>query len=145
MRLYRFLGWLCRQKVEHINSGGDVPYLVRFVLLRSKWINVYVHHFVGDDWARDPHDHPKRFVTIGLWGSYNEFVYPPGTDSNYKLVHHRSPWIRTFPAEHTHRIEAAEHGNVWTLVFSGPWYREWGFVQNGKWIKWNEYVDKGAA
>ena len=59
---------------EEINGGERCPtYMHRYRLLRiGKRVAVYLHKFVADDWSRDMHDHPKRFVSIGLWGSYVE-------------------------------------------------------------------------
>ena len=54
-------------------DGDRCPYLHRWRLAsfgRKRFL--YLHHFVGSDWSRDPHDHPKRFISIGLWGSYIE-------------------------------------------------------------------------
>lgn len=61
-------------RLEEINGAGTCPtYLYRWTLLRLKnGIGVYLHHFVGNDWSRDLHDHPKRFISVGLWGGYTE-------------------------------------------------------------------------
>ena len=81
----------------------------------------YLHCMVGDDWSRDMHDHPKPFLSIGLWGSYVEET-PTGTRT------YKAPWIRTFPAHHVHRLRLAPGcKRCWTLVFTGPETREWGF------------------
>ena len=131
---------------EEINGGDLCPtYLYRWTLLKTRWFKVYLHHFVGDDWAVDPHDHPKRFISIGLKGSYWETTYsnPPtyGSDRFWK-----APWIRSFPATHLHRIEASQTGGAWTLCIVGPQVREWGFWLYHddrllkRWCRWNEYV-----
>lgn len=68
MRFHAFLSRFF--PAEEINGGGLCDtYLYRWVLL-TLWggRRLYLHHFVGDDWARDMHDHPKRFITVGLWG-----------------------------------------------------------------------------
>ena len=68
--------WLNRWfgNAEEINGGGICPtYLYRWVLCKlPRGYKAYLHHFVGDDWSLDYHDHPKRFISIGLWGSYVE-------------------------------------------------------------------------
>lgn len=54
---------------EEINGGNRCPaYLYRWTLFACRWFGVYVHRFVGDDWSLDLHDHPKRFISIGLRG-----------------------------------------------------------------------------
>ena len=130
---------------ESIDGHGTCPpYLYRWHLLKvGKWCSVYLHHFVGDDWSSDMHDHPKRFVSIGLKGEYLEET--PGRAHRYK-----APWIRSFPARWIHRIRARD---CWTLVFVGPASREWGFwhffqpnthmfgyTSGWGWIPWEPYV-----
>ena len=117
---------------EEINGGNRCPtYLFRWTLWKDAHKRgVYLHHFVGDDWSLDLHDHPKRFITIGLWGRYTEFT--PG-----QMKEWRAPWIRSFPADHIHRIEAR---NCWTLVIVLKPEREWGFWHDGAFTPWRDYV-----
>lgn len=128
-------------QMEEINGKNRCPtYLYRWTFLVTRWFSVYLHHFVGDDWSRDMHDHPKRFISIGLWGSYIE-----ETPRGEKL--YRAPWIRTFPAHHIHRIRLTHPAKkCWTLVIVLRVVREWGFWHLGNWIPWKRYVgDAGIA
>lgn len=135
-------------RVEEINGGNRCPtYLYRWTLFqprRPRWLwrgfGVYLHKFVGDDWSRDLHDHPKRFISIGLWGEYVEWTPRALAGRGY-----RAPWIRTFPASHIHRITLAPHRRpCWTLVIVLRHVREWGFWHEGEFIHWKEYV-RGAS
>lgn len=135
-------------KPEEINGANRCPtYLYRWHILKTRWFKVYLHHFVGDDWSLDFHDHPKRFVSIGLKGWYREFTYPKtaggllqiSTDvPNIRDYH--APWFRSFPATHIHRI-ATPSGSCWTLVIVFREVRTWGFWHSGKFIPWREYVE----
>jgi hypothetical protein len=126
-------------KMEQINGGERCPtYLYRWTVLATRRFSVYLHHFVGDDWSRDMHDHPKRFVSIGLWGRYVEET--PAGERVY-----RAPWIRTFPAHHIHRLRMINRGGCWTLVIVLKRVREWGFWHLGRWIQWRQYVDGEVA
>lgn len=158
--------WLNRifGAAEEINGGGRCPtYLYRWTLLRLPFgYKVYLHHFVGDDWSLDFHDHPKRFISIGLHGWYEE--HTPVTDAELLeltaivrrmsaadpdstmtledpicVTIHSAPWVRTFPAEHKHRI-CTPSGSCWTAVIVGPSSREWGFWNNRTFIPWDKYV-----
>lgn len=126
-------------KPEEINGGGRCPtYLYRWTIAKfPRKRGVYLHHFVGDDWSLDLHDHPKRFISIGLWGRYIE-ERPCGIDG-ICWQEYRAPWFRTFPAEHIHRL-AVPSKNCWTLVIVLEAKREWGFWAEGKFIHWKEYV-----
>jgi hypothetical protein len=138
---------------EEINGGERCPtYLWRWTIL--KWrgkFSLYLHHFVGDDWSRDLHDHPKRFISIGLWGWYLEETpcgdCPNGMprpneswDSWTRITRYQAPWVRTFPATHIHRI-ACPSKNCWTLVAVLKPVREWGFWHLGKFMHWRDYVN----
>jgi hypothetical protein len=107
--------------MEEINGAKRCPtYLYRWTLLRTSLFAIYLHHFVGDDWARDLHDHPKRFISIGLWGAYVE-------ETPFGERFYAAPWIRTFPSIHIHRLRLIQQKPCWTVVVVGPLQREWGF------------------
>jgi hypothetical protein len=129
-------------RLEEINGDGLCPtYLYRWTLLRWGTLAVYLHKFVGDDWSLDLHDHPKRFWSIGLLGGYNEWT--PG--SNF-CREWRAPWIRTFPAVHTHRLTGPSPDNpCWTLVITGKPVRAWGFWHFGQFVPWRKYVSSATA
>lgn len=136
--------------VEEINGGKRCPtYLYRWVLLprwANRWCQVYLHHFVGDDWSRDLHDHPKRFISIGLRGSYDEWTpcRVPGHGCDGIPRTFRAPWIRTFPATHIHRITTPTR-SCWTLVIVLHATRDWGFWNTGQWIPWRTYLKSTTA
>lgn len=121
-------------KLEEINGHGRCPtYLYRWQLFRRWGVAVYLHRFVADDWSLDLHDHPKRFVSLMLAGGYVETT--PRGDREYT-----APWLRSFPAEHTHRVSLGRHPECWTLVMVWRAARPWGFWHGGRWINWREYV-----
>jgi|SRR5579871_698948 len=132
---------------EEINGGERCPtYLYRWAIFKWRRRAAYIHHFVGDDWSLDLHDHPKRFISIGLWGWYQEDV--PVTPVNRTrsggspLTERRiyqAPWIRSFPATHVHRISVPSK-NCWTLVIVLKPVRDWGFWHLGRFIPWRDYV-----
>ena len=139
--------------IEEINGGGRCPtYLYRWTLFQPRWcrwlwrgFGVYVHKFVGDDWSLDLHDHPKRFISLGLYGRYVEWT-PSAIRAIGENPHiYKSPWLRTFPANHIHRITLhPDRKPCWTIVIVLRSVREWGFWHEGQWIHWKEYV-KGSA
>lgn len=131
---------------EEINGGERCPtYMHRWELLRiGPWLAVYLHKFIGDDWSLDLHDHPKRFVSIGLRGWYCE-TRPWGAVATTTRMW-SAPWVRTFPAEHVHRITGpTPERPCWTLVIVGRAVREWGFWTAGRWVQWRRYLVSKAA
>lgn len=159
-------------KREEINGAGRCPtYLIRWTLFQPRrprgfWrgFGIYVHKFVGDDWSLDLHDHPKRFISIGLKGSYREWtpasmttqdvyssangteiasgpVKPFGFGEAMSARVFQAPWLRSFPANHVHRIELlGDRRPCWTLVIVLTHTREWGFWHRGAFIHWKQYV-----
>jgi hypothetical protein len=124
------------QTPEEINGAHRCPtYMYRWILGTIGPVKIYLHHFVGDDWSLDLHDHPKRFVSIGLWGRYNE-ARPTQTVERFN-----APWFRTFPSEHRHRLMMVRPGEeCWTLIFVGPPQRAWGFWHLARFVPFMEYV-----
>lgn len=145
------------RREEMDGDGRCATYLVRWTLLKL-WggIGLYLHHFVGDDWSLDLHDHPKRFISVGLWGGYIEqcIVQMRVYDTYHGgLIHqpreievaYRAPWVRTFAAEHTHRIRLIDKEPCWTLVLVLRTSRRWGFWHQQQWIPWRQYVGSETA
>jgi hypothetical protein len=137
--MHKFLSKLFG-KPEEINGGERCPtYLYRWTMLQRRGrFSIYLHHFVGDDWSKDLHDHPKRFITIGLWGWYIEST-PAGKGPSVKMRKYRAPWIRSFPATYIHRLTVPSK-NCWTLCIVLKPVRDWGFWHEGQFIQWKEYV-----
>jgi hypothetical protein len=136
-------------QAEEINGRERCPtYLYRWTMLAWRGhFAAYLHHFVGDDWSLDLHDHPKRFISIGLKGWYYEHTPCKECEGRHTVIRrYAAPWIRTFPASHIHRLSVPSK-NCWTLVIVLKPVREWGFWHLGKFIPWRTYVDEvgGAA
>lgn len=139
--------------LEEINGGERCPtYLYRWTIARFGAYRIYLHRFVADDWSLDLHDHPKRFISIGLWGRYRESTpiwrgWSPETRWQAGCIDrvYRAPWIRTFSADHIHRISMVEGGHCWTLVITLKATRQWGFWHFGRFIPWRHYVNSDMA
>jgi hypothetical protein len=126
-------------RAEEINGGERCPtYLYRWVLLKICGRAAYLHKLVGDDWSFDFHDHPSRFVSVGLWGSYLEET--PNGEGQRELRRYRAPWVRSFPPEYRHRL-STPWGTCWTLVIVLRKVRPRGFWHDGKFIAWRDYVE----
>ena len=133
----RLLHWLLARRV--VVPGNLIRYRL-FAIPGTRSYRIYLHHFIGRDPDRALHDHPKRFTVIGLRGGYTEevmFRRQPWARGTYQ-VKWRAPWVRSFPAEHIHKI-ADCLPNTWTLVFVGRVVREWGFWIARKWVPWRDY------
>lgn len=140
--------------------GTDAKYLIRWTLWRGLYGKaLYLHHIVASDWAREPHDHPKTFTSIGLWGSYTEEVYQVkglgyltgsliGTGRVLVRMaglcrRWHAPWVRQFPPGHIHRVLVAPGQTCWTLVHVGEKQQDWGFYrQDGTKTLYLDYMEE---
>ena len=111
-------------------DDGNV-YLRRYHLLRTRWIQIYVHNLCSSDLDTDLHDHPWSFVSIILAGGYTEYT-PEG------VFQRRARQILFLPVGSPHRLELSRP--AWTLVITGKVQREWGFVTPSGWQSWQEHA-----
>ena len=67
------------------------------------------------------HDHPWGFIALILWGYYYDV-----NENGRELLTRGDLVFR--PAQHKHYIDTT---GVWSLVFTGPKKRVWGFWVDG--------------
>lgn len=118
---------------------------MRRYLFETPWFSVRLHHILKSDEDRGWHDHPWDFLSILLTNGYTE--HRPDIAYGGFLYNMRA-YIPQFTlvsrwAEDRHRLELTD-GPVWTLVFTGPRRREWGFIDSrGQWTHYSKH--KGAV
>ena len=121
--------WPPRRVVWQCRSARGIL-LVRYHLLRTRWLTVMLHRLAASDDDRALHDHPWAFVTVLLTSGYHEHTLQGRF------------WRRRFsvlsrPATWQHRLELVKP--MWSLVFRGPTVREWGFIVDRVWVQWKTY------
>lgn len=136
--------WFLRRRIAGREPDfviGD-DYCRRWWLIpRNRWFNIYFHQFLHSDDDRALHDHPWWNLSVVLAGSYREHL--GGAIESSVL---RSKGAIVFRrAKTAHRVELRD-GQCWTLFFTGPVIREWGFHCPQGWRHWKDFVaarDKG--
>lgn len=150
------LEWLLTKLLPHFDivkkvDGREVVYLRRFFIRKPTATRggIYLHHILRSDDDRDPHDHTWDFTTIVLKGGFYYDVQM-GVDRLSGNVVER--WSRVTrwrvyqrKAEHSHQVKLALKPfkglqDVWTLVFTGPRRRQWGFHTPSGWVDWRTYL-----
>lgn len=101
----------------------ECPYLTRYTVSIFGYA-VRVHHWVGSDDPRHFHDHPWWMLILVLRGSYYD-ISPGGVDQL------KVGSIRFRQGEHRHTVKLVSR-DCWTLLFTGPKYRNWGFYVPGR-------------
>jgi hypothetical protein len=126
------------------------PYLTRYHLVSFQDIQgrVYLHRFHRSD-EDVLHEHPWSFCSLILRGGYGE-VTPLDEATCRELgvrggLQHEWHGVLSFlrrPATWRHRvvIPARLEGRVWTLVWTGPKERSWGFWCSNGWRPWREHL-----
>lgn len=122
-----------RRSLSHKEIGwqeiGEVFY--RYQLLKTKWINVYLHQLEAPEWHPvGCHDHPWWFVTVLLKGGYLE--KQNGRREKGGVLKRRYPGqILYRPASHAHDV-ITPYGRSWSLVVTGRKSHSWGFLKCGE-------------
>jgi hypothetical protein len=127
------------------HTGADYLHRYYLFLKDRKWFpfNITLHTIVKSD---EPvfHDHPWNYTTIILKGGYWEHV--PFFDKNGKKSGEVSTWRGpgskiSRKANELHYLELDESiGPATTLFIMGRQQRDWGFLNDGKWIQWEKYL-----
>lgn len=132
-----------------IYRRNEEHYIHRWYLIpRNRYLNVYLHHTLLDD-DEPPHDHPWANVSIILRGGYWETLFNPLQDSGGRwhlpgIVRWRSPGSVVFRrATSVHRltVEDTVARHSWSLFFTGPYQRDWGFWGQRGWVSHKLILD----
>ena len=140
----RLIARISRREPDVVIGGQDRPYLLRWwVIPRNRFFNVYLHQFLRSDDDRALHDHPWVNVSVLLRGAYREH-----THTGVQTI--AAPAIRVRASgKFAHRIQLFADGLIngeiheapcWTLFFTGPRYRQWGFLCPQGWRHWKDFV-----
>lgn len=151
-----------RLKYTDINNEEGQLYLRRYYVYRGKRRpHVYIHHILLSDDDRALHCHPWAFKSFMFWGSYVE-VMPSSQLSHYEAVAvvrrgqgHLFPdevhgevihrkfsapcFLRREDPTEFHRLILEPGKSTWTMVFTGPRVREWGFMLKTGWVEWRKF------
>lgn len=130
------------------NPATGLPYLTRYILIRTPWFRVFLHRFHGPDPDRHCHNHPWLATSLILKGGYWEVVrglVSARSVGGFSWWNQRARELtpgainKLLPGEY-HRITKVKPG-TWTLVWGGAYFREWGFLVDGTHVDWRTYLN----
>lgn len=133
--------WLIRRMrsrlPDYVVANGDLnrPYMLRWYLIpRNRVFNVYGHLFLRSDEAFALHDHPWANASWLLEGDYTEHL-----EGGVQRVAKEGSFSVRWSGKIAHRVELHD-GPVWTVFFTGPVYRTWGFLCPEGWKPWRQII-----
>jgi len=151
-RLEKFLEKHNRFYVIHSNYKGDpTPYLVRYILFKSKLFSIYIHRFLLSD-DEVPHDHPFNFFTyIAGDIGYIEARWEKTEDGVKKIqgtrrmpgtwAYRRKNDIHRVMVVEDHSLEEKEKAPL-SICLIGPIKTgSWGFYPDGEFVLAGEFLD----
>lgn len=145
MKLRRALRLLMERNVKCEVIGQEAcPLMLRWTFLDWGFVKAMIHYFPAEISDRDPHDHPRSFVTFVLRGNYRDESWPrEGRPGTKRLERLKPGAVKYRPATHMHIVETDARA-CWTLVVMGPIVRDWGFMRlsTGLWWDWGKYIQR---
>lgn len=149
---------------EHLVPPGELHDVVAISAPRSGWrwqdhgLGAFrIHCTVASDDSRAFHDHPWDFASIIVKGAYRELrplrvvtddhdgaiVWCPRPDEPGRVVDrvYRAPALNVKRAADLHVLDV-ERGPVWSLFFTRPKTRSWGFAGPFGWIGWRTFDER---
>jgi hypothetical protein len=143
-------------RVELIFDRGNSNrlYLVRYIIIKSHYISIYIHRFLLSDQA-DLHNHPWNFCSYVIRGGYTEVFFRgkvnSSIDPNFKpTTNKRSTTENRFAfrkANDFHRVVLDKEYSIKEidkapLTFFVGFRRTqvWGFLSPKGFINWKTYL-----
>lgn len=125
-------------------------YLDRWGIRIPRLGAVLLHRMAAPDPGNELHDHPWAFLTIPLWGGYIERradAQHARDDHCFILFNRSMRWETRRPfrprrmrLSEAHSVTALRRRTSWSLVFTGPLRRDWGFYTRSQgWVDHEVY------
>lgn len=144
-------------KVFVINGkDSDDAYLVRYLLVQSNLMNIYIHRFLRSD-HDVPHDHPWDFLTYVVNGKYIELKFIGWNNKNLpqftmigrirkqgSLAFRKATDIHKVRVDQSLSLADKEFAPL-TICITGPRRRVWGFwdLDKGQFTRWTYFLGIG--
>lgn len=134
-------------------------YLNRWGVAHDRIGGVLLHKMEAPDPGIDLHDHPWFFISIILWGGYDEWrapireapmyakladAYPDGCTRGVPEAR-RFLSVKTMRLDECHTVSRLARKTSWSLVIKGPRRRSWGFYMPDGYLSEREYDETVRA
>lgn len=124
--------WALMERLEIPDlDEPDITYLTRWRIVQTPWFGLYVHRLTAPDSRPTLHDHPWPFLSIVLWGGYDEA-------RSYTADHVSIRLANVKRSTDTHWISRLHRNPTWTLLLVGRRSHSWGYAEpDGTWTRFD--------
>lgn len=106
---HKQLGW------KEINED-----FIRFQLVKSPFLNIYLHRLDAEIEHPNCHDHPWHFWALILWNGYREYIKGKWYWRGPMSILYR-------PALSLHNVVTKSGQPSWSIIVTSGKNRDWGF------------------
>ena len=109
-------------------------------------LGIRIHRILRSDTDRHLHDHPWGSMSIVLCGGYLEVMpldpnQDPALDETQTIAVWRKPGAIVFRKAHSrHRLVLPEGKDCWSMFWTGPYRKGWGFYTAQGFVPWRKYL-----
>jgi hypothetical protein len=132
--------------VKEIKSKSGELHFQRWRIFWTPWFAIYIHRILRSDEDLHPHSHPWKFISLILFGGYNEELYIGQLDQ--VSIVPRIIFTKTInfyqPLSLIKRDQKSFHHitlvkPTTTLVLTYGKRIDWGYLVDGKFVEHKEY------
>ena len=124
------------KKVKEIISKDGVLHFRRWQVIKTRWFAIYIHGIYKADEDLHLHNHPWKFVSLILKGSYIERL--PGHVINPRLA---GTWVYR-DTTRFHQIDSLLSPKVYTFNIMWGFKDTWGYMVRDTFIDHKEYRER---
>jgi hypothetical protein len=150
--------WCKNHKRAYVIYGdSDRPYLMRYLVVKNPYVNVFIHKFLRSD-DPFPHDHPWNFWSYVVSGGYTEQRFDRAkakhnhaeytqywTQSSEirlpgSLAYRKFKDIHLVDLDRTYGLDELDLAPT-TICVTGRRLQEWGFwLDDRTYLDWREFL-----
>lgn len=143
-----------------LDRDNKSEYMIRYYIWRkrdedNKKSNLFIHKIMRSDSDNHLHNHPWKWATFLIKGSYIEILPDNDFFVNHKkeeldiwgdipfTYKRKRKWL-TFRRNHAkdyHQLKLINDKPVWTIFWHGKRHQDWSFYVEGQPVQWKEYLD----
>ncbi len=123
--MYSITRGLAMRQVKRHDDGVLSACIERYSVIRSRFLTIYIHRFLGADQTGTMHDHPWHSASVVLAGSYTEGRFSKDAEVSYRKIR----WFNFTKASTFHQVTRAEP-ETWAVFVHLKKIKDCGFLSD---------------